>query len=72
MEIIDSHAHLEVPQFDEDRDAMLERARAAGVEALLAIGSGTSPGSASMPRFLSPSSTTGFTRRSASIRTTRT
>jgi len=43
MEIIDSHAHLEFPQFDEDRDAMLERARGAGVETLLAIGSGTGP-----------------------------
>ena len=43
MEIIDSHAHLEFPQFDDDRDAMLERARAAGVETLLAIGSGTGP-----------------------------
>jgi TatD DNase family protein len=43
MEIIDSHAHLEFPQFDEDRAAMLERARAAGVATLLAIGSGTGP-----------------------------
>jgi len=43
MRIVDSHAHLEMGQFDEDRPAMLERARAAGVEALLAIGSGTSP-----------------------------
>src|SRR5271155_27979 len=43
MQIIDSHAHLEFPQFDEDRDAMLERARAAGVQTLLAIGSGTGP-----------------------------
>ena len=43
MHIIDSHAHLEFTQFDEDRDAMLERARAAGVEAILAIGSGTGP-----------------------------
>ena len=43
MNIIDSHAHLEGAPFDEDRDAMLDRARAAGVEALLAIGSGTSP-----------------------------
>ena len=43
MQIIDSHAHLEFPQFDEDRDAMLARARAAGVETLLAIGSGTGP-----------------------------
>jgi TatD DNase family protein len=43
MQIIDSHAHLEFPQFDEDRPAVLERARAAGVETLLAIGSGTGP-----------------------------
>src|ERR1700719_1586365 len=43
MQIVDSHAHLEFPQFDDDRDAMLERTRAAGVETLLAIGSGTGP-----------------------------
>jgi TatD DNase family protein len=43
MKIIDSHAHLEFPQFDEDRDAMLARARKAGIETLLAIGSGTGP-----------------------------
>ncbi len=43
MEIIDSHAHLEFPQFDQDRAEMLARARAAGVTTLLAIGSGTGP-----------------------------
>jgi len=43
MEIIDSHAHLEFPQFDADRTEMLERAHQAGVAALLAIGSGTGP-----------------------------
>jgi len=43
MTIVDSHAHLEFAQFDTDRAAMLERARRAGVELLLAIGSGTSP-----------------------------
>ncbi len=43
MEIIDSHAHLEFPQFDSDRAEMLVRAREAGVRALLAIGSGTGP-----------------------------
>ena len=42
---IDSHAHLEMPQFDEDRSAMLARAQAAGVKTILAIGSGTGPGS---------------------------
>ena len=67
MEIIDSHAHLEFPQFDEDRDAMLDRARAAGVQTLLAIGSGTGPLNASMPRFRLPSSTIGFTPRLAFI-----
>ena len=41
MQIIDSHAHLEFPQFDADRDAMLDRARDAGIEKILAIGSGT-------------------------------
>ena len=39
--LIDSHAHLEYDQFDEDRAAMLDRARAAGVEGILAIGSGS-------------------------------
>ena len=43
MDIIDSHAHLEFHNFDEDRAAMLERARAAGITTLLAIGSGTGP-----------------------------
>jgi len=43
MDIIDSHAHLEFHHFDEDRPAMLERARAAGISMLLAIGSGTAP-----------------------------
>ena len=41
---IDSHAHLEGPKFDADRAQMLERARAAGLERILAIGSGTGPG----------------------------
>ena len=43
MHIVDSHAHLEMEQFDMDRAEMLERARMAGVRALLAIGSGSSP-----------------------------
>src|SRR5438270_11428762 len=42
---IDSHAHLEMQQFDADREAMLARAQAAGVETILASGSGTGPGS---------------------------
>jgi TatD DNase family protein len=43
MELIDSHAHIDFPQFAEDREAMLARARAAGVSTLLAIGSGPGP-----------------------------
>ena len=43
MELIDSHAHVDFPQFDGDREAMLERARQAGVSALLAIGTGPGP-----------------------------
>jgi TatD DNase family protein len=43
MELIDSHAHIDFPQFADDREAMLERARAAGVTTLLAIGSGPGP-----------------------------
>jgi TatD DNase family protein len=44
VEIIDSHSHLEFPQFDADREDMLARAQSAGVTTLLAIGSGTGPG----------------------------
>ena len=43
MELIDSHAHIDFPQFAEDRDAVLERARAVGVTTLLAIGTGPGP-----------------------------
>jgi len=43
MELIDSHAHIDFPQFAEDRGAMLGRARAAGVNALLAVGTGPGP-----------------------------
>jgi TatD DNase family protein len=41
---IDSHAHLEGHKFDSDRAEVFERARAAGLERILAIGSGTGPG----------------------------
>src|SRR5258708_28600880 len=43
MELIDSHAHIDSAEFAEDREAMLERARAAGVTTLLAIGTGPGP-----------------------------
>ena len=43
MELIDSHAHIDGPQFADDRDAMLSRARAAGISTILAIGTGPGP-----------------------------
>ena len=36
--LIDSHAHLQLPEFDADRDAVLQRARQAGVRAVVNIG----------------------------------
>lgn len=42
---IDSHAHLEGEKFDADRDQVLARARESGIETIVAIGSGTGPGS---------------------------
>ena len=41
---IDSHAHLEGKRFDSDREQVLDRARAAGIETILAIGIGDGPG----------------------------
>ncbi len=38
MQFIDCHAHLADPAFDADRDAVLDRARAAGVTAILCVG----------------------------------
>jgi TatD DNase family protein len=40
VDLVDSHAHLDVSDFDADRDAMLARAQSAGVAAILAIGNG--------------------------------
>jgi len=41
--MIDSHAHLDSPRYDEDREALLERAYAAGVGEILSIGIGEGP-----------------------------
>jgi TatD DNase family protein len=43
VSLIDSHCHLDSPEFDIDRDEVIERALAAGVEHMLAIGTGTGP-----------------------------
>jgi TatD DNase family protein len=42
---IDSHAHLDGERFDADRDEVLLRAKDAGLRHIMAIGSGTGPGS---------------------------
>jgi TatD DNase family protein len=41
--LIDSHAHLDSPRYDEDREEMLRRAVESGVGAILSIGIGEGP-----------------------------
>jgi TatD DNase family protein len=41
--MIDSHAHLDSARYDDDRDALLDRAWAAGVRQILSIGIGDGP-----------------------------
>lgn len=41
--LIDSHCHLDGKTFEEDRDAVLDAAREAGVEGFLTIGTGDGP-----------------------------
>lgn len=38
MTLIDTHAHLDFPRFDADRQAVIERAHAAGVAAMVNVG----------------------------------
>jgi len=40
---VDSHAHLEGKRYAQDREAVLSRAREAGIEAMVAIGNGDGP-----------------------------
>jgi TatD DNase family protein len=37
---IDSHAHIDGPEFDADRDQIIERALSAGVSVILNVGTG--------------------------------
>ena len=50
MDLIDSHAHVNFPQFDKDRPAVLRRAREAGLVGLVNIGTSavTSQGSVTL------------------------
>jgi TatD DNase family protein len=57
--LIDSHVHLDVPQFDEDREAVIGRARAAGVDLMLEI-AGSDIGSGSLARGLQLAETYPF------------
>jgi TatD DNase family protein len=41
--VIDSHCHLDSADFDQDRDAVIDRALAAGVDHMMAIGTGNGP-----------------------------
>jgi TatD DNase family protein len=43
VNLTDSHCHLDHEQFDEDREAVIDRACAAGVECMMAIGTGDGP-----------------------------
>jgi TatD DNase family protein len=43
VDFVDSHCHLDDEKFDVDREAMIARARAAGLKYLLSIGTGDGP-----------------------------
>jgi len=46
IELFDSHAHVDGPEFDTDREAVLQRARDAGVKRIVVIGAVGDPSSA--------------------------
>jgi len=48
-DLVDSHCHLDDSDFNADREAVIERARVAGVRCLLAAGGGTGPDNLEAP-----------------------
>ena len=67
--LADSHTHIDMPQFDSDREEVVHRARAAGVEAMLLVG-GVDEEKGHAGRS-APPSTSAFRRRRASTPTKR-
>lgn len=48
LALIDSHAHLDFPEFDEDREEVIARAFSAGVEAIINVGADLSSSRAAL------------------------
>ena len=55
MRLFDSHAHLNLPEYEEDRAAVLSRARTAGVTRMVNVGIG--PDSSRLARDLAVAET---------------
>jgi TatD DNase family protein len=55
IRLLDSHAHLDDPDFDADREAVMARARGAGLRYLLTVGGGTGPDNLEAPVALAES-----------------
>jgi TatD DNase family protein len=43
VKLVDSHTHLDDPKYEADREQVIERALAAGVECMVAVGTGNGP-----------------------------
>jgi TatD DNase family protein len=43
VKLVDSHTHLDDPKYDADRELVIDRALAAGVEYMVAVGAGNGP-----------------------------
>ena len=68
---VDSHAHIDGTEFDADREAVIQRARDAGVTAILNVVSGDPNGDSFERAIRVAESIAIFTQPSASTLTTR-